>query len=159
MCIRDSTQSGHTLNLSWTASPQLTVKSITSYRELAQSQFDNSNLTSVSANFISGAAASIPFARYSLANFDQYQYSQEFQLIGESGRLRYVVGALGYYESVRDFAQTVNSMSLNSDGTVATVVAIPTTKVAIIDNALMPGLPVDRASKASTCLLYTSRCV
>jgi len=144
------TQTGHALNLSWVASPKLTVKSITSYRELAQSQFDNSNLTSVSANFIPGAAASTPFARYSLANFDQYQYSQEFQLIGETGRLRYVVGALGYYESVRDFAQTVNSMSLNSDGTVATVVAIPTAKVAIIDNALVPGLSVDRASKAST---------
>lgn len=59
-------------------------------------------------------------------------------------------GALAYHEQVRDFAQAANTMSLNGDGTIASVTPFPTTKVAIIDNALVPGLPVDRASKAST---------
>jgi iron complex outermembrane receptor protein len=139
------TQSGHALTLTWDVIPSLTLKSISSYRDLYQSQYSNS---------ISGAVFTPngPFARYSLAEFDQSQYSQELQAIGETDRVDYVVGALLYHEEVGDMAQTYNSMQFNADGTAATVnPSGPNIKPIAIDlPILFPTAGIDRASRATT---------
>ncbi|MGZ6039283.1 MAG: TonB-dependent receptor, partial [Phenylobacterium sp.] len=139
------TQSGHALNLIWEVSPELTLKSISSYRELYQNQWQNS---AAGAVFTPNAQ----FARYSLAEFDQYQYSQEFQAVGETGRLRYVAGALAYHEHVADMAQTFNSLQFNADGTAATVLPLGSniTPVRIDIPILFPHAAIDRASRVSS---------
>lgn len=139
------TESGHALNLKWEVSPQLTIKSISAYRELYQSQYSNSAAGTV-------FAANGQFARYSLAEFVQNQYSQELQVIGEAGRLKYVVGALAYHEHVDDMAQTYNSMQFNADGTAATVLPLGTNikPVAIDIPILFPTAAIDRASRVNS---------
>ncbi|MDR2856575.1 MAG: TonB-dependent receptor [Novosphingobium sp.] len=139
--------SGHGLFLEWQVAPSLTLKSISSYRELSQTQFDNAAATTMTLP--AALAAGGQFARYSLAEFYQYQYSQEFQAIGDLGRLHYVVGAMGFHEHVRDNAQAFYTMKLNADGTVATVLPPPSSVVAAIP-VNMPGAAVDRASRIGT---------
>jgi iron complex outermembrane receptor protein len=138
-------QWGHALNLRWDVSPQLTIKSITSYRDLYQNQWQNN---------ASGAVftPNAQFARYSLAEFDQHQYSQEFQAIGEFGRLKYVAGALAYHEHVDDMAQTFNSMQFNATGTDATVLPRGSNIIPVpIDiPILFPYAAIDRASRVSS---------
>lgn len=136
------TQSGHALTLKWEVSPALTLKSISSYRELTQTQFSNS----------SSGAVFTPngqFARYSLAEFVQDQYSQEFQAIGETDRFKYVVGALAYHENVDDMAQTYNSLQFNATGTAATPLPLGpnVAPIAIDIPILFPTAPIDRASR------------
>lgn len=104
---------GHRLTLEWEAADDLTLKSISSYRKLTQSQWDNGS----ASTSMSTPAAALPatgfnqfaFARYSLAKFWQNQWSQEFQAIGEVGRVKYVAGTLYYREHVRDNAQAFNT--------------------------------------------------
>ena len=97
---------GLALNLEWQAAPSLTLKSISAYRWLNQSQYDNAGVASTFvtrpiANFdVSGG-----FQRYSLAFFRQNQISQEIQAIGELPRVKYALGALDYQEHVQDSAQ------------------------------------------------------
>ena len=124
---------GHRLNLDWKIADNLELKSITSYRSLSETQFDNGeeNLSVYAPN---GA-----FSRYSLANVYQNQYSQELQLIGHSAQLEYVAGAFYYHEWVRDNAQTPNSMQFNADGTAASTLSLNLATV-----------PYDRASHVVT---------
>jgi iron complex outermembrane recepter protein len=103
-------------------------------------------------------------ARYSLANFHQYQYSGELQLIGDIGRIKFVAGGLAYHEHVRDQAQAFNTGYLNSAGlwivdlpgpanlmnnyvVPNTTTPLPITKVV---KPLYPYVGVDRASIART---------
>jgi iron complex outermembrane receptor protein len=95
---------GHELNLEYRPASNLTLKSITSYRALTQSQYDNGSASTTMSN-ASGVFTNVAFSRYSLAQFRQNQFSQEFQAIGELGRLKYVAGALYYRENVQDNAQ------------------------------------------------------
>lgn len=95
---------GHELNLEYRPASHLTLKSITSYRALTQSQYDNGSASTTMSN-ASGVFTNVAFSRYSLAQFRQNQFSQEFQAIGELGRLKYVAGALYYRENVQDNAQ------------------------------------------------------
>ena len=124
---------GHRLNLEFQASPELKLKSITSYRALTQSQFDNSSAV------LSAFSPNGKFARYSLAQFRQNQFSQELQAIGETDRLKFAAGALYYRENVEDNAQAFNTLQFNADGTAATVLGLdPATQ------------PIDRASHVTT---------
>ncbi len=95
----------HRFNMQWSVLPNLTLKSITAYGELTQSQYDNG---SIAASFISVPAGAsfvnVPFQRYSLAGFRQNQFSEELQAIGELPRLKYAFGALYYQERVQDNA-------------------------------------------------------
>ena len=109
---------GHRLTLDWNATPDLEIKSITSYRELTQSQYDNG-----SAN-TSAYAPNGKFARYSLAAFRQNQFSQEVQAVGELPRLNYVFGALYYQERVEDNAQAFNTLQWNATGTDYSVLSV-----------------------------------
>jgi iron complex outermembrane recepter protein len=106
---------GVRLGLDWDATPTLKLKSITAYRNLRQSQFDNAN----AATSVQQAATvanpnpsflNFPFARYSIAPFRQNQFSQEFQIIGEFPQLKYQFGALYYKENVEDSAQAPNTL-------------------------------------------------
>jgi iron complex outermembrane recepter protein len=112
---------GHRVTLDWQAAPGIQLKSITSYRKLDQSQFDNGSglATAVSAT---GNFTGVGFARYSLANFEQDQFSTELQVIGEADRIKYVGGALYYEEDVSDNAQAFNTLTItNAAGTAVNV--------------------------------------
>jgi iron complex outermembrane recepter protein len=145
-------QSGHALTLKWEATPNLTIKSISAYRTLYQNQFDNSAVDE------SVYEPDGQFSRYSLAEFGQYQLSQEIQAIGQTNQLKYVVGALYYDEHVHDQAQAFNSMQFNANGTAATVIqygpdnlvnnyGLPITNLV---TPLFPYAGVDRASRVRT---------
>ena len=138
-------ESGHALNLKWEVSPSLTIKSISAYRELSQTQWQN---TASGAVF----APNAQFARYSLAEFVQNQYSTELQAIGEAGRVKYVLGGLAYHENAKDMAQTFNSMQFNADGTAATLVPLGTNlrPVPIDIPILFPTAGIDRASRVNS---------
>ena len=124
---------GHRLNLDWRLSDALRLRSISSYRNLKQSQYDNG------AAVASVYAPNAPFARYSLANIDQDQYSQELQLLGSFDDLELVGGAFYYREEVSDSARTPNTLQWNVTGTGYTTLAIDLDKV-----------PFDRAAHVVT---------
>jgi len=124
---------GHRLNLEWDAADTVTLKSISSYRKLDQTQYDNG------AQFLSVYAPGAAFSRYSMAKVYQEQYSQEFQVIGHTDQLEYVFGALYFHEKVRDNAQTPNTMQWNATGTGYTTLSIDLNTV-----------PFDRASHVVT---------
>jgi iron complex outermembrane receptor protein len=124
---------GVRLNLEYQAMDSLLLKSISSYRKLTQSQFDNASAatsaqqpTGTTGNLngdfnlpttVRTAVTNFPtvypgfaFGRYSLAYFKQDQLSQELQAIGDFGdQFKYAVGALYYREKVRDNAQAFNT--------------------------------------------------
>ncbi|WP_340265955.1 TonB-dependent receptor [Sphingobium mellinum] len=130
---------GHRLTLEYDMSPELTLKSISSYRKLRQSQFDNGSAATSMSN-ASGVFTGVAFARYSLAQFRQNQWSQEFEAIGDIGRVKFVAGALYYREHVADNAQAFNTNTFtNADGSAYTV--------AFLDLATQR---IDRASHVTT---------
>lgn len=100
---------GHLLNLQYEAAQGITLKSITSYRELDQGQFDNANYSPNLSNR-TGVFTGQNFARYSLAHFNQDQFSQELQVVGELPRLKFAAGAMYYRENVEDNAQAFDTM-------------------------------------------------
>jgi iron complex outermembrane recepter protein len=106
---------GLRLGLSWDATEQLTLKSISSYRNMQQTQFDNAiNIPSLQQPLTTanptGSFVGFQFGRYSIAPFDQDQLSQELQLIGDFDRLKFAAGALYYRENVEDAAQAFNTL-------------------------------------------------
>jgi len=131
--------SGHLLNMGWTLSENLELKSISSYRELEQGQFDMGLVDAISAY----GGANTPFGRYSLAQVYQHQYSQEFQLIGETSQVQYLVGAFYYHETAGDNAQTPNMLLWGPGGNSYTL--NPATNPLNLGN-----VRIDRASKAWT---------
>ncbi|RVU05813.1 TonB-dependent receptor [Novosphingobium umbonatum] len=122
---------GTRLSLEWKPADKLTLRSISSYREMTQTQYDNgsADTTLQQATVSAGVApsfASFQFARMSLAPFRQNQVSQELQVIGEMPRFKYQAGGLYYVERVQDAAQAFNTMAMTSDvlGSAATVRSI-----------------------------------
>jgi iron complex outermembrane recepter protein len=122
---------GHRLTLDWDVAANITIKSISSYRDLSQGQWDNGSTpsamfdtssaqTGVFFNTTTGVGSG--FSRMSQARFVQDQLSQEFQLIGEGDRLTYVAGVLYHEENVEDNAQAFNTMRYtNVSGSAAEV--------------------------------------
>ncbi len=106
---------GHVLTLTWQAMENMEVKSITSYRQLKQSQFDNGGAHQ--ARFAPNAL----FGRYSLAQMHQKQWSQELQVLGSLPQLTYVAGLYYYDEEGDDWAWTPNTLQWNATGTAYTV--------------------------------------
>jgi len=130
---------GHLLNLSWTLGDNLELKSISSYRELEQGQYDMGLVDAISAY----GGAGTPFGRYSLAQVYQHQYSQEFQLIGNTSQVQYLVGAFYYHETAGDNAQTPNMLVWGPGGN--SYALNPATNPLNLDT-----VRIDRASKAWT---------
>ena len=108
---------GHVLLLTWTPSDSLEFRSISSYRRLKQTQFDDGG--GHSTRF----APNGTFSRYSLAGTHQDQYSQEFQAVGSLPSLTYVAGLYYYHEAGDDWAWTPNTLRWNADGTAYTRLA------------------------------------
>jgi len=103
--------SGHLLNLGWSLTDNLELKSISSYRELTQGQFDMGLVDAISAY----GGPNTAFGRYSLAQVYQHQYSQEFQLIGDTSQVQFLAGAFYYHETAGDNAQTPNMLLWGAD--------------------------------------------
>ena len=127
---------GHLLLLDWTLSDDMQLKSISSYRELKQSQFDQAYIDALTTFKPNGE-----FGRYSIAHLRQHQYSQELQLIGNTDTVNYVGGVFYYHEVAADSAQTPYTNVWNADGTGYTINSAP------LD---LTTIPVDRASRART---------
>ncbi|MEN9932848.1 MAG: hypothetical protein RIS17_1421, partial [Pseudomonadota bacterium] len=127
--------SGHVFTLDWKVADGIDFRSITSYREVDQSQFDN-GFGIVASVFRPNANV----VRYSLANLDQHQFSHEFQLLGTSDRFNWVAGVYYYREKGSDDAWAPNSMRWNATGTAVT--RLPS----LVDGQVTP-FP-DRASTA-----------
>lgn len=121
---------GHRLTFEYQAAPELLLKSINSYRELSQSQFDNGSAISSALTTAARAASAsgfsgIGFGRYSLADYQQDQVSAELQAIGEFARLKFVAGGLYYREQVEDNARAFNTLTIaNAAGTVVNVLTL-----------------------------------
>ncbi|MBU6267651.1 MAG: TonB-dependent receptor [Sphingomonadales bacterium] len=108
---------GGRLTLEYKAAADLTLRSITSYREMTQNQYDNGSgaTTLQQATVTAGVTPSFlnfQFSRYSLAPTRQNQFSQELQAIGELPRFKYQAGAMYYDERVEDSAQAFNTLQM-----------------------------------------------
>lgn len=123
---------GHALTANLRLSEQLTLRSITSYRKLTQSQDDND------MGYTSAFRPNGNFARRSLAFTAQDQFSQELQLIGEVPTLKYVFGAFYFDENAHDSAYAAFSYRWNATGTDF-----------IVNDSPVGGTPPDRASRNS----------
>jgi iron complex outermembrane receptor protein len=124
---------GHRLTLDWNVTPQIELKSISSYRHLSQSQYDNAE------EVLSVFAPNGFFARYSQAHTYQDQYSQEFQVIGDIPHVQFAGGVFYFEENARDNAQTPNSLQWNATGTAYTFLTLN-----------LDTVPFDRASHVTT---------
>jgi iron complex outermembrane receptor protein len=131
--------SGHRLGLEWNIMDNMTLKSISSYRELSQGQYDNGSASSTMF-CAPGACTGFTFSRYSLAKFTQDQFSEELQLVGDLPRIKYLFGALYYRENVEDNAQAFNTAQF-TDAAGLNYVTIP------LDYSKQR---IDRASRVKT---------
>jgi iron complex outermembrane receptor protein len=93
-------------------SPALELRSITGYRQVGVHQWDNSG-----GPHRTVYAPNTGFSRYSLSELYQHQFSQEFQAVGSSKSLDYVVGAYYFWEKVKELAATPTTNTWNANGT------------------------------------------
>lgn len=106
---------GHALHLDWTVADGIHVRSISSYRKLSQSQYDNGGAHQ-------GAfAPNVNFSRYSLADMHQEQYSQELQVVGSLPQVEFVVGAYYYHEKGDDWAWAPYTMKWGANAAAAPI--------------------------------------
>ena len=99
-------------NLSYDLNSDLTLRSITAWRQVDTDQYDNSG----------GAHRTVflpntKFSRYSLSFLEQHQFSQELQLVGSLPNLDFVAGGYYYNEHASENAATPSSNQWNADGT------------------------------------------
>lgn len=87
--------SSHSLTVAWNLSDDLTLKSITGYRDLEQRNYTDNGANAVSPRLFSND----PF------NVDQDQISQEFQLLGNAldDALHYTLGLYYFQENGKEF--------------------------------------------------------
>jgi len=145
---------GTRLGLEWEVAPQITLKSISSYRDMSQGQFDNGNAvpsTSLAPTASNPTASFLlpspfQFGRYSLAQFKQDQQSQEVQLIGTIDRVKFVAGGLFYREHVEDSAQAPNTLQMTDEAGSAFVVR----SIDITNGAAGQPAVIQRASRVTT---------
>lgn len=103
--------SGHSLDATWDLTDQLTLRSISSYRKLSQTQFDNSGMLLIP--YMPNGV----FSRLSYAEVKQDQYSQEFQLLGTFDNFNFIVGAFYFKEDAENLAHSAFTAMFNADGT------------------------------------------
>lgn len=102
---------GHRLTMKWTPWADAEIRSISAYRDIKQSQYDNS--AGAHANPFTPNAQ---FARYSLSWMHQDQISQELQLVGSIPTLHYVAGLYYFKETGGDQAWAPNTLQWNATG-------------------------------------------
>lgn len=104
---------GFTNSFKWNFGRSLEIRSITAWRGVTATQWDNSGgahrVPVVNLTASCTAAAPCAFSRYSLADLYQHQFSQEFQAVGTIDRVDYVAGLYYFNEHVSDDAATPNS--------------------------------------------------
>ena len=104
---------GFTNILRYKASPEIELRSLTAWRGVDATQWDNSGgahrVPVVRPGCVGNACN---FSRYSLADLRQRQFSQEFQAVGTVGPVDYVAGLFYFIEHVRDDAATPNSNAI-----------------------------------------------
>ena len=113
---------GFTSNIRWDVAPEIELRSITAWRGVNATQYDNSggyHRVPVVAAGCTGTACN--FSRYSLADLHQNQFSQEFQAVGTVGQFDYVAGLYYFNEHISDDAATPNSLAFNSTLTTISV--------------------------------------
>ena len=96
-----------------TLAPEIELRSITAWRGVNASQWDNSggaHRVPVVAPACVGNGCN--FSRYSLADLYQHQFSQEFQAVGTVSIVDYVAGLYYFNEHVSDDAATPNSNAI-----------------------------------------------
>jgi len=104
---------GYTNTARWSVSDQVELRSITSYRGVEATQWDNSGGAHRPPVVVPGCTGTAcNFSRYSLADLHQTQFSQEFQAVGSFGSFDYVAGLFYFREDVEDDAATPNSMAI-----------------------------------------------
>jgi len=113
---------GFTNNLKWKVTPELEIRSITAWRGVDVTQWDNAGgahrppVLAIDRNPTTGLyPTTVPFSRYSLANLRQRQFSQELQAVGSISNVDYVAGLFYFIEHVSDNAATPNSNIWNVD--------------------------------------------
>jgi iron complex outermembrane recepter protein len=109
-------QKGLRLTAKWQPTDGIEVRSITAYRVLDQSQFDNS--AGAHANAFTPNAK---FSRYSLAYAYQDQFSEELQIVGTLDRFNFVGGLYYFHETGGDNAWAPDSLQWNATGSAFTV--------------------------------------
>ncbi|MDE1915830.1 MAG: TonB-dependent receptor [Sphingomonadales bacterium] len=132
---------GFTNTLKYRVNPDIELRSITAWRRVTSTQWDNSG----GAHRVPVYAANGAFSRYSLANLWQSQFSQELQAVGSVKNVDYVGGLYYFVENVSDNAATPNSNTwvTNSSG----VVTGYTINSAVFTN---PFASIDRASTVNS---------
>jgi len=108
---------GGTLHLSWKIDSAVELRSISAYRTVLSNQWDNSG----GAHRVPVYAANGTFSRYSLADLGQHQFSQEVQLIGDTGRVQYVAGLYYFKEMAQDDASTPSTNTWDATGSNYTI--------------------------------------
>ena len=91
----------HALTASWSISDTMTLRSLTSYRELDEETRNNY----AGALYFNG----LIFAE----DVDQEQWTQELQLLGTTGRFEWLAGFYYYEEDVRAVTENLFSLNLN----------------------------------------------
>jgi iron complex outermembrane receptor protein len=122
---------GFTAQLKWHPMPGLELRSITAWRGVTDEQWDNSGGAHRTPVFLPNTT----FSRYSLSFLRQNQFSQEFQAVGGTGNLDYVVGLYYFTEQASDKAQTPNTNKWNADGTAYSIVDPSTYLLATVARA------------------------
>ena len=107
---------GHSLHMDWEITPDLDLRSISSYREVKTYQYDNAGGPNRPPVFQPNApegSSTRNFSRYSLSDLEQSQWSQEFQLVGSAldDRLEYVIGLYHFEEEAWEEAATPSSLT------------------------------------------------
>ncbi len=105
-------QYGHRLTMEWEVANGVSLRSITAYRNIDQSQYDNA----VGPN-VGGFRPNGNFARYSISLAYQDQFSTELQMHAKLGRLDAVAGLFYFRESGGDEALAPFTLTWNSTGT------------------------------------------
>lgn len=102
---------GHSLLAEWDVTDNLTLRSITAWRDLNSVQWDQDT------GAVTTWGPNRTFGRLSYALVDQNQFSQELQLVGEAGDLSYVVGGYYFNENGADEAIVYSAGRLNATNT------------------------------------------
>ena len=104
---------GYTNTLRFDITDDIQLRSITAYRGVDATQWDNAGGAHRPPVVVPGCTGTgCNFSRYSLADLHQTQFSQEFQAVGPAGKFDFVAALFYFKENVEDDAATPNSMAI-----------------------------------------------
>lgn len=148
---------GFTNTLKWKVAPEVELRSITAWRGVDATQWDNSGgahrVPVVNLTGSCTSTAPCAFSRYSLADLRQRQFSQELQAVGSIASVDYVAGLYYFTEHVSDDAATPNSIGVYRDGSgnaVYTTIPFCTGNTPLFSGAAVNGCSIDRASEVTS---------